>query len=111
MSGWPCLHRICSAPTKEPTYTGEKVPQFVFGKLKPAQKAQILRAVYLKLNGVKQKPQAPADLGLLFRPEKRYIAGPVSNDVRKVLETPQAERMREAGYSDQQIINYYLDYE
>ena len=98
-------------PTKEPTYTGEKVPQFVFGKLKPAQKAQILRAVYLKLNGVKQKPQAPADLGLLFRPEKRYIAGPVSNDVRKVLETPQAERMREAGYSDQQIINYYLDYE
>ena len=32
-------------------------------------------------------------------------------DVRKVLETPQAERMREAGYSDQQIINYYLDYE
>ena len=70
---------------------------------------KILRAVYLKLNGVKQKPQAPADLGLLFRPEKRYIAGPVSNDVRKVLETPQAERMREAGYSDQQIINYYLD--
>ena len=80
-------------PTKEPTYTGEKVPQFVFGKLKPAQKAQILRAVYLTLNGVKQKPQAPADLGLLFRPEKRYIAGPVSNDVRKVLETPQAERI------------------
>ena len=54
-------------PTKEPTYTGEKVPQFVFGKLKPAQKAQILRAVYLKLNGVKQKPQAPADLRARFR--------------------------------------------
>lgn len=99
-------------PTKEPSYTGEKVPQFVFGKLKPAQKAQVLRAVYLKLTGDQKKPpQTPTDLGLLFRPEKRYVKGPLSGDILKILETPQAERMREAGYSDQQIINYYLNYE
>lgn len=98
-------------PTKEPSYTGEKVPQFVFGKLKPAQKAQVLRAVYLKLTEQKQTPPAPVDLGLLFRPTKRYVSGPVSNEALKVLETPQAERMREAGYSDQQILNYFLDYE
>ena len=36
------------SPTKKPAYTGEKVPQFSYGKLKPAQKAQLLRTVYLK---------------------------------------------------------------
>ncbi len=98
-------------PTKEPSYTGEKVPQFTYGKLKPAQKAQVLRAVYFKLFDEQKKAQAPADLGLLFRPAKRYVSGPLSNDALKVLETPQAEKMREAGFSDQQIMKYYLDYE
>lgn len=98
-------------PTKQPNYTGEKVPQFSYGKLKPAQKAQILRAVYFKLFDEQQKPQATADLGLLFRPAKRYVTGPLSNDALKILETPQAEKMREAGFSDQQIMKYYLDYE
>lgn len=101
-------------PTKQPSYTGEKVPLFVYGKLKPAQKAEILRAVYLKLDEDQRNPkktQSPIDTGLMYRPQKRYVAGPLSEEVMKILETPQAEQMREAGFSDQQIINYYLDYE
>lgn len=101
-------------PTKQPSYTGEKVPLFVYGKLKPAQKAEILRAVYLKLDEDQRNPkktQPPIDTGLMYRPQKRYVAGPLSEEVMKILETPQAEQMREAGFSDQQIINYYLDYE
>lgn len=98
-------------PTKQPAYTGEKVPQFVFGKLKPAQKAQVLRTVYLRLTQTPQSFPPQIDAGLTFRPSKRYVKGPLSPDTMQILETPQAEQMREAGYSDQQIINYYLDYE
>ena len=102
------------SPTKQPSYTGEKVPLFVYGKLKPAQKAELLRSVYLKLDDEQRapkKPQPTIDTGLMFNPQKRYVTGPLSGDILKILETPQAEQMREAGYSDQQIINYYLDYE
>ena len=99
------------SPTKKPAYTGEKVPQFSYGKLKPAQKAQLLRAVYLKLTGEQEPSKPPADIGLLFRQPKRYITGPYSPETLNLLETGQAEQMREAGFSDQQIMDYYLNYE
>lgn len=99
------------SPTKKPAYTGEKVPQFSYGKLKPAQKAQLLRTVYLKLTGEQEPSKPPADIGLLFRQPKRYITGPYSSEALNMLETGQAEQMREAGFSDQQIMDYYLNYE
>ena len=99
------------SPTKKPAYTGEKVPQFSYGKLKPAQKAQLLRTVYLKLTGEQEPSKPPADIGLLFRQPKRYITGPYSPETLNLLETGQAEQMREAGFSDQQIMDYYLNYE
>ena len=51
------------------------------------------------------------DIGLLFRQPKRYITGPYSPETLNLLETGQAEQMREAGFSDQQIMDYYLNYE
>ncbi|CVI69809.1 hypothetical protein [Alistipes sp. CHKCI003] len=98
-------------PTKKPAYTGEKVPQFSYGKLKPAQKAQLLRTVYLKLTGEQEPSKPPVDLGLLFRQPKRYVTGPYSTEALNLLETEQAEQMREAGFSDRQIMDYYLNYE
>ena len=98
-------------PTKKPAYTGEKVPQFSYGKLKPAQKAQLLRTVYLKLTGEQEPSKPPVDLGLLFRQPKRYVTGPYSTEALNLLETEQTEQMREAGFSDRQIMDYYLNYE
>ena len=98
-------------PLRKASYSGENVPQFYWGRLKPEQKAALLRGIYLKTIYGDEEKEPPAEGWVgLWQPPKRYVKGPYSNETLQLLETPQAEQARESGFSDADIMEYLLNY-
>lgn len=108
-------------PAREAAYYGERVPQFYYGNLKPVEKANLLRRAWIELGGwdgllagggtrASEGKEVPVPLREERKP-KRYVQAPYKPEVMDILEIPEAERMRESGFSDEQILKYYLDYE
>ncbi|MEI3539785.1 MAG: hypothetical protein V8Q45_05220, partial [Alistipes onderdonkii] len=85
-------------PTKEPTSTGEEAPRFVVWEARTIRRKHGIPCHLPQAERRKAEAASPA-MGLLFAP-RSFVAARFRNDVNKVLEIPQAERMREAGYSD-----------
>lgn len=99
-------------PLRKASYSGESVPQFYWGRLKPEQKAALLRGIYLKTMYGDEEKEPPAEgWAGLWQPPKRYVKGPYSNETLQLLETPQAEQARENGFSDADIMEYLLNYQ
>ena len=99
-------------PLRPATNSLDKPPQYYYAKLNPAQKAMLLRRAYLQLTGEGQStPQTGTAWYTPVRGyPKRYTDAPYNHETLDLLETPEAEKAREHGYSDQDILNFLLNY-
>lgn len=98
-------------PVRQPQSVTDKPPQFVYGRLSPAQKAALLRRVFIHVNYPQEDTTITGYLPGYANRQARYPVGPYSPEATAILETDEAEEMRRNGFSDQDIMEYYYDYE